>query len=74
MALLASSISCTMSSGRVATDAWLVGKVIVFLALIRSAIHFSVSTGINRGCFQIPPGYKESHVDLRDMWILGVGQ
>ncbi len=28
-------------------EAWLVGNVIVLLALIRSAIHFSVSVGIN---------------------------
>ena len=29
---------------------------------------------LDKGLFQIPAGYKESHVDLRDMWILGVGQ
>ena len=51
-ALLASSMSCTISSGS-QRDAWLVGNVIVFLAFIRSAIHFSVSGGINRSFAEI---------------------
>jgi hypothetical protein len=29
---------------------------------------------LDKGLFQIPPGYKESHVELRDMWIVGIGQ
>ena len=29
---------------------------------------------LDKGLFQIPSGYKESHVDPRDMWILGVGR
>jgi len=29
---------------------------------------------LDRGLFQIPPSYTESHVDTRDMWIVGVGQ
>ena len=29
---------------------------------------------LDKGLFQIPAGYKESHVDLRDMWLLGIGQ
>jgi hypothetical protein len=29
---------------------------------------------LDKGLFQIPPGYKESHLDLRDMWIPGIGQ
>jgi hypothetical protein len=52
-ALLASSIKCTRSSGWVALEAWLVCNVIVFLALIRSAIHFSVSVGIKRSLAEI---------------------
>jgi len=49
----ASSISCTISSGWVATEAWLVGKVVVFLGFIRSAIHFSVSGRIRRSLAEI---------------------
>jgi arsenite methyltransferase len=29
---------------------------------------------LDKRLFQIPPGYKESHVDLRDMWISAIGQ
>jgi len=29
---------------------------------------------LDRGLFQIPPSYTESHVDTRDMWIVGIGQ
>lgn len=29
---------------------------------------------LDKGLFQVPPGYKESNVDLRDMWITGIGQ
>jgi hypothetical protein len=29
---------------------------------------------LDRGLFQIPPTYTESHVDKRDMWIVGIGQ
>jgi hypothetical protein len=29
---------------------------------------------LDKRLFQIPPGYKESHLDLRDMWIPGIGQ
>jgi hypothetical protein len=29
---------------------------------------------LDKGLFQIPPGYKESHLELRDVWILGIGQ
>lgn len=28
---------------------------------------------LDKGLFQIPPGYKESHLDLREMWIPGIG-
>src|ERR1700723_192892 len=52
-ARLASSMRSTISFGCVATEAWLVGNVIVFLALIRSAMNFSVSGGINRSLVEI---------------------
>ena len=29
---------------------------------------------LDKGLFQIPPSYTESHVDSRDMWIVGIGQ
>jgi hypothetical protein len=29
---------------------------------------------LDKELFQIPPGYKESHLELRDMWIPGIGQ
>jgi len=29
---------------------------------------------LDKALFQIPPDYKESHVELRDMWISGIGQ
>ena len=29
---------------------------------------------LDRGLFQVPPSYTESHVDTRDMWIVGIGQ
>jgi hypothetical protein len=52
-ARLASSMRSTISFGCVATEAWLVGNVIVFLALIRSAMKFSVSGGIKRSLVEI---------------------
>jgi len=29
---------------------------------------------LDKRLFQIPPDYKESHLDRRDMWILGIGR
>lgn len=29
---------------------------------------------LDKGLFQIPSGYRESHVNLPDMWIVGIGQ
>jgi hypothetical protein len=29
---------------------------------------------LDKEVFQIPAGYRESHLDLREMWILGVGK
>jgi len=34
---------------------------------------FSPNT-LEKGLFQIPPSYKETHMNLRDMWLPGVGQ
>src|SRR5262252_3594164 len=28
---------------------------------------------LDKGLFQIPTGYKESHLGLREMWIAGIG-
>ena len=29
---------------------------------------------LDKGLFQVPAGYKESHLDLQEMWIPGIGQ